>query len=138
MSRTGYIKDSTETKRFDIVHTVKCLIMSYLLSVVLLFVLSVVAAAKDLGGETVNICITVITGISVIFCGFMTARGAVRGGLINGTAAGLLYTILLYAIGSIVNGSLAFNVATVTALIVGVVCGAVGGVLGINTRKRKR
>lgn len=138
MSRASYIKDSGEGKRFDIVHTAKCLGLSYILSVVLLFILSVLATVLDMGGGAVNAMISVITGISVLFCGFTAARGAGRGGLLNGIVAGVLYTLLLYAAGSIIIGSFAFNLATVTAFLVGIICGGIGGVLGVNTKKRRR
>lgn len=138
MARSSYIKDSSEQRGFDIVHTAKCLGVSYILSVVLLFILAICATVWDMEAGAVNICVTVITGISVLFCGFTSARGAGRGGLINGIIAGVLYTLLLYAVGSIVSGSIGFNAATISALLVGVFCGGLGGVLGINTKRRRR
>ena len=137
MSRSGYTS-ADEGKRFDVVHTVKCLGISYIISVLLLLLLSVLATTMDMDSKTVNGCITGITAVSVIICGFMTAKKMGKGGLINGVIAGVLYTVLLYAIGSIVIGSFNFNIATVTALIMGIVGGGIGGVMGVNTKKRRR
>ncbi len=138
MSRASYIKGSEEGKGFDIIHLFKCLVFSYVLSIVLLFILSVIATVWDMNNTGISISVWAITGISVLLCGMMSARGVGRGGLINGVIAGVSYTALLYAIGGIITGSLGFNSATVTALLVGVICGGIGGVLGVNTKKRRR
>ncbi len=138
MARSKYIKENEEIKSFDVIHTAKCLGLSYILSVVLLFGLSVAATLWDMENGTVNIIITFITGISVLFCGLMSAKGVGRGGLLNGIIAGVLYTVILYAIGGIITGSLGFNSATVTALLIGLICGGIGGVFGVNMKKRRR
>ena len=137
MSRTAYIKDTNE-KKFDIVHTAKSVLISYGVSVVLLFLLSILAAAMDMESKTVNIFITLVTCISVALSGFMAARGTGRGGLINGVIAGMIYTVLLYLIGGLVNGNVGFNMATVLALLLGFICGGAGGVTGVNTKRRRR
>ncbi len=138
MSRTNYIKENGENKSFNIVHLCKCLGLSYILSVVLLFLLSLGATIWDMSNDTVNTMILVVTGISILFCGAAAARGVGRGGLLNGVVAGVLYTALLYAIGGIITGSLGFNLATVTALLIGIICGGIGGVVGVNTKKKRR
>ena len=137
MSRTGYIKDSNE-KRFDIIHTAKSVGIAYLVSVILLFVLSVGATVCDMEGKTVNVFITLITCISVALSGFMAAKGVGKGGLINGIVAGVIYTVMLYLAGGLINGNISFNTATLVAIVLGILCGGVGGVLGVNTKKRRR
>lgn len=138
MPRASYVKENTENKIFDIIHMGKCLGFAYILSVVLLFLLSLGATIWDMSSGMVDIFITAITGISVLFCGLMAAKGVGRGGLLNGIVAGVLYTALLYAIGGIITGSLGFNVATVTALLIGIICGGIGGVIGVNMKKKRR
>ncbi len=137
MSRVGYIKE-TEDKRFDIIHTVKSLGISYILSIVLLFVLSIIATIFTMESRAVNIGITLITCLSTLTCGYMTARGVGRSGLINGVLAGVLYTAFLYLIGCLVINQFSFNLATIIAIIMGVVCGGLGGVFAVNTKRRRR
>lgn len=137
MSRTGYIKDTTE-KKFDIIHTAKSVGVSYVVSVLLLFLLAVCATVSDMDGKMVNIFITLITCISVTLGGFMSARGTGRGGLLNGVLAGIIYTMLLYLAGGIINGDVSFNGATIVAMLLGIICGGTGGVLGVNTKRRRR
>ena len=138
MARASYIKESEEKKIFDIIHMGKCLGLSYVISVALLFLLSIGATVWNMSSGMVDISITVITGISVMICGLLSARGVGRGGLLNGVLAGVLYTALLYAIGGIITGSLGFNAATITAFLIGIICGGIGGVIGVNTKKRRR
>ena len=137
MSRANYIKDTTE-KKFDIIHTAKSVGVAYMVSVILLFLLSVGATFSEMESETVNIFITLITCISVALSGFMAARGTGKGGLLNGVISGVIYTVMLYLAGGLINGNISFNTATIVALILGIICGGAGGVLGVNTKRRRR
>ncbi|MBR2916009.1 MAG: TIGR04086 family membrane protein [Clostridia bacterium] len=137
MARTGYIKE-TQEKRFDIIHTAKSLGISYIVSIILLFVFSILATIFTFDSSGVNIGITLITCISVLLCGYMTARGVGRGGLINGVVAGVLYTVLLYLIGCLVINEFSFNLATIIAILLGIVCGGLGGVFAVNTRRHRK
>ena len=137
MAGTGYIKE-TEGKRFDIIHTLKSLGISYVFSIIMLFIFSIIATIFTFGNGGINIGITLITCLSVLLCGYMTARGVGRGGLLNGVLAGVLYTVLLYLIGCLVINKFSFNFATIIAILLGIVCGGLGGVFAVNTRRRRR
>ncbi len=137
MSRASYIKATEEIRGFDIIHLFKCIGVSYVLSIILLFMLSIGATIWDMGSGAVSISIWIITGISIIYCSMSVGKRAGRGGLLKGICAGLLYTAILYAIGGIITGSMGFNGATVTALLTGIICGGAGGVLGVNAKKRR-
>ncbi len=137
MARTGYIKE-TEGKRFDIIHTVKSLGISYIFSIILLFIFSIIATIFTFGSSGVNIGISIITCLSVLLCGYMTAKGVGRGGLLNGVLAGVFYTVLLYLIGCLIINEFSFNFATIIAIILGIVCGGLGGVFAVNTRRYRK
>ena len=137
MSRSGYIKETSD-KKFDIIHTAKCVGFAYIISVFLIFILAICATVSDMDGKMVNIFITLITCISVALGGFMSARGTGHGGLINGVLAGLIYTIILYLVGGLISRDISFNIVTVIAVALGIICGGIGGVFGVNTSKRRR
>jgi len=137
MSRASYINETTE-KKFDLIHTAKSVGIAYLISVILLFLLAIGATFSDMESKTVNILITLVTCVSVALSGFMAARGTGRGGLINGIIAGVMYTVILYLAGGLINGNISFNMSTVVAVILGIICGGLGGVFGVNTKKRRR
>ena len=138
MPRLSCEKGNFEGKRFDMVHLAKCIGISYVSSILMLFALALAATFWEMGSGTVNICIAVINGISVTLCGFSAAKGAGRGGLLTGAAAGAFYTVILYAIGSIISGNLSFGSAAALSAAVGIICGGVGGVIGVNRKRRRR
>lgn len=137
MSRSGYTKETGE-KKISILHTAKSVGIAYVVSVVLLLVLSVFMSFRPIENKTVNFIITLITCLSVAVGGFSASRSVGKCGLINGALAGIIYTALLYLIGGVANGGLAFNGATVFAICLGVICGGLGGIVGVNTKKRGR
>ncbi len=137
MSRSS-CAGTDERKSLNVLNMAKCLGISYIISVVLLFLLSVLAAVTDMEKFVINGCVTGITMISVALCGFMAAKKTGKGGLLNGVVAGLLYTVLLYAMGSLAVGSFNFNWVTAAAAAEGIICGGAGGVLGVNMGKRRR
>lgn len=136
---TGKIQDiSNEGALFDIAYTLKNLIVSYLISVVLLFVTAILATYLNMPDNILNIAVIVVTGLCLIITGFRSAKHCGRNGLLNGIIAGLVYTVILYLIGCAVNRGFAFTMSTISALIMGVVCGGLGGIIGINTKAKKR
>ena len=122
----------------DFMYAVKSVLSSYIVSIVLLFIAAVVITATPMSDFGIGICVNVITALSLIVCGFLVSRKARSRGLLNGAGAGLLYTVLLYVIGSLVTQDFSLGMSTVTALSLGVICGGIGGVMGINSRRRKK
>ena len=138
MPKSSFEKSNFDGKRFDILHLGKCLGISYVASILMLFILALAATFWEMESGAVNICIAVINGISVTLCGFAAAKRAGRGGLLTGAAAGAFYTLILYAVGTIITGNLSFGTAVITAAAVGVICGGIGGVIGVNRKGRRR
>lgn len=133
------IKDNTETDAsFDFVHTIKGVVISYFLSVVLLFIFSIIAVYSSLSDYMVNIGVNIITALSLIICGFIAAKGVKRAGLLNGAFSGIMYAVILYFIGCAVNLRFEISLSAVTVFVMSIICGAFGGVLGINTSKKRR
>ena len=128
---------SGENGIFDVVYTLKGVLISYIISIVLLLLVSVIATYAAMPEAQIRIAVNIVTAVSLIICGFRAARRARRMGLVNGAAAGLIYTILLYVVGSLITRELSFTLSTVTTLILGFICGGLGGVMGLNMRRKK-
>lgn len=129
---------SGERGVFDVVYTCKGVLISYVISMILLLAVSAVAVYAAMNDGQIRIAVNVVTALSLIVCGFHAARKARRMGLVNGAVAGLIYAVLLYLIGCAVAQQVIFSFSTVTTLILGFVCGGLGGIMGINLRRRKR
>ena len=46
---------------------------------------------------------------------------------------GLIYIILIYLISSVVNNAnFALNIGSIVMMVIGILCGAIGGIIGVN------
>ena len=87
---------------------------------------------KDIG-----LVVTITTIISALVAGFDAAKGAKEKGWFWGIIAGLLYAIILLAIGAWVSKGFLFDARSVSLLILSLAGGGLGGVLGINLKSKK-
>ncbi len=116
----------------------KTVLISYVLSVAMLFAASLVATFNALSDTTISITVNIITAFGVFLCGFLSGRHFSTKGIVFGSLCGILYAILLCLIGNLANQSIGFGSAAITALSIGFICGAVGGIVGINTKHQQR
>ena len=87
-------------------------------------------------GERLPFVVTVTALVSVIVAGFDAAKGADSRGWMWGIIAGALYAVILVAIGIWVMHGLQIDSRTITMVILSIAGGGLGGVIGINFKKR--
>lgn len=121
-----------------IIFMLKTVLFSYLVSVVLLFLASILATFQAFSDQLIAIIANSVTALGVFLCGFISGRHFASRGLIFGAICGIIYALLLLIIGNIASGTMSFGRDALTALAIGILCGAVGGIVGINTRKQRR
>ncbi len=117
---------------------IKTVLIAYCISIVLLFAVSLIATVQAFSDKAIAISANIVTALGVLLCGFMSGRHFPSKGLIFGALCGVLYSGLLCLIGNLAAQTLNFGASAVTALIIGVICGAVGGIAGINTKHTRR
>ncbi len=116
----------------------KAIFMSYCLSVALLFITAAAATFKSFSDQTISILVNIITAVGVLFCGFLSGRHFDSKGIVFGALCGTLYTVLLCVLGNLAAQTVNFTSGALTALCIGIICGAVGGIVGINTKRQSR
>ncbi len=114
---------------------VKTVIISYIISLVLLFLISIPATYQAFSPLAISIAANAVTAITTLFAGFLAGRHFSSKGIVFGTICGILYTLPLCIAGSITSGTPLWGQDTLVALGLGLVCGGVGGVVGINTKR---
>lgn len=122
----------------DFIYILSSAAVGFVLTIVLLFVASALAATACLPEAIVSLIVTAVTYLSVGVSGFRSARGIGRSGLISGAVTGLIYVTVLYLIGSIVSGNFMVSSSSAVNALICVLSGAVGGLIGINLRHKKR
>lgn len=114
---------------------VKTVVISYIISLILLFLISIPATYRAFSPLGVSIAANAVTAITTLFAGFWAGRHFSSKGIVFGTICGILYTLPLCIAGSISSGTPLFGQDTLVALGLGLICGGVGGVVGINTKR---
>lgn len=122
---------------FSLSGTLKCVAIALAVSIVLLFIFSFIIAFTPYPEGMVKLGIILILVVSNLTGGWLTAKEAQSRGWLNGTVAGAFYMLLLFIIGSFING---FNITSSAMLMIlfGLLSGAVGGIFGINTKRKTR
>ena len=142
MSRTALSRTSAETVGDGFVSGIffmlKTVMIAYCISIILLFAVSLIATVQAFSDKAIAIAANIVTALGVLLCGFMSGRHFSCKGLIFGALCGVIYSGLLCLIGNLAAQNLQFGASAVTALIIGVICGAVGGIAGINTKHTRR
>ena len=129
---------ATPAGSFDMLYYLKNTAIGFVLTIVLLFLVSVVGVFASLPEAVMKLLVSAVTYTTIGICGFFAARHIRRGGLVSGAISGLIYTIVLYLIGSIVNGDFSLNSSSAIFALISVLSGALGGIVGINLGYKKR
>lgn len=74
--------------------------------------------------------------LGAYFGGFICAKKYRKNGLLRGAACGLLVFIAVMIIGSLFAGSV-INISSTAKLLIVIVTGAVGGAIGVNSKRRR-
>ncbi len=116
----------------------KAVFVSYIISLLLLFAGALIATFGAFSDITVRIIANIVTALGTLIAGFMAGRHFSGKGIFFGAGCGIIYTLLLCIIGNIISGNINTGASFLTAMIIGILCGAVGGIAGINTKRTRR
>ncbi len=116
----------------------KPLFLSLALTFFALLCLAIAMAFGPVSVAAADRCILPITAMSVFFAGFLSARGQSTRGFLRGAASGALYGLVAYLVSALSFGSFSPGADFLKLLGMETLVGALGGIFGINTRRRKR
>ncbi|MDD2503591.1 MAG: TIGR04086 family membrane protein [Clostridia bacterium] len=126
---------STEKESLKISLLLKGLLASVIITVLAFILLSLILANTNFPQRLITPSVVVTTIISVLTAGSVSTRGIRNKGWLNGSIVGLVYMILLYLISSLVYNNFSIDRYVITMAAIGIMAGAIGGILGINTTK---
>ena len=121
-----------ETK--NIKYIIKGVIISIIATLILLLIFSILLTYTNISEKLINPFIIVITAISILIGSSIGNTKMKRNGLLNGAIIGGIYLILIYAISSIINHDFVLTVQSIIIIISGIICGMLGGIIGINKK----
>ncbi len=136
-------KETAEKLPFlDVVYLCKNTLFCFLATGILLLIGAVVVTYLSLTENVTELLVMILTALGVFLGGFRSAGKAGRQGLLQGMLFGVAYMTILTLVGMIGYGW-SMNQTSWLTILVGVLCGAIGGMMGVNTKsqaksKRKR
>lgn len=114
----------------------KCVGLSYLMTLAIFLVVALLLCFTEFPETMIGSAVVVTTIISIMFGGTCIARKVRTHGWLNGAAAGLTYMVILYVLSSLTGKGFGVNQYVIIMMLVGALAGAIGGIVGINLRKR--
>jgi len=110
------------------------LIYAFIFMAICTIVLSFMLWLSDLGEHSLSSAAFIIHGVSVLAGGFVSGRHSLRKGWLNGSMVGLVYAIIIILVGFLgFDAGLHLQTFILTGICIA--AAAVGGMLGVNTRK---
>ena len=116
----------------------KTVFVSYIISFVLLFVCALIATFQGFSDTVIFILANLVTALGTAISGFSAGRHFDRKGIFFGAGCGIIYTLFLCTVGNIISTKINTGSGFFAAFTIGIICGAVGGIAGINTKKVRR
>lgn len=111
-------------------------VKGYIISLVLLFILACIVTYTSFPESYVNGIISVITVIGILFASISVAKKYRTLGWLHGAITGVLYSMILYVLSASFLSFTGVQKGVLSFLVIGVVCGALGGIVGVNLKKR--
>ena len=107
--------------------------ISFAFTLISLTIFSALLTYTSLSESLIQPVVISVTGISILVGSFFVTRKVGKNGIIKGIGVGLIYIFLIYVISSVVNGgSFALTMGSVIMILIGILCGAIGGIIGVN------
>ena len=107
--------------------------ISFAFTLISLTIFSALLTYTNLSESLIQPVVISVTGISILAGSFFATRKVGKNGIIKGIGVGLIYIFLIYLISSIVNGgNFALTMGSVIMILIGILCGAIGGIIGVN------
>ncbi len=111
---------------------VRELVLSVLLTLLLIFILSVIISETSMSESIIIPAVIGITSISLMIGAFRISKSKKEKGIINGCVLGFIYMMILYIISSFANFEFTLTINSIIMMFLGILGGAVGGILGVN------
>lgn len=119
----------------NIISIFKAIVTSFILTLILLFIFSIILTYTSMGENSIPSVIIIITVISILIGGSIAGATIKKNGIIYGGIIGLIYILSLYLISSIVNTGFSVNIYSTIMIILSIIAGMIGGIVGVNIKK---
>lgn len=111
---------------------IKGSITSIILTLVLLFIFSIIVTYTNVKESIISPIIIIITSISILIGSSISSLKIKKNGLLNGAIVGIIYILTIYILSSIMGMGFKIDINSVLMIIFAIVAGMLGGIVGVN------
>lgn len=108
--------------------------IAFVITAIFLFIYACVLTFTNVGENTMNTVIIIITAISILIGSSIGNYKIKKNGLINGGVIGGIYLLIIYLISSILNWSFGLTIESLILIGIGIIFGILGGIIGVNKK----
>ena len=113
-------------------------LIAYAITCIAFVICAVLLRYTEFQESHVPMFVTMTSVLAVLVSGFDTARGADKDGWVWGLFAGIAYAIIWICLSVLITRSFNLSMRTITVIIMSVAGGGLGGMIGINFKKKKK
>ena len=125
-------KNENERKSSNILKVIKGSVISIFISVILLFIASLILTYTNIGENAIPTMIIIISAISIFVGSLVSAMHIKQKGILNGSLVGAIYIIIIYLFSSIAITGFNMNIKSLIMLAASIIAGTIGGIVGVN------
>ncbi len=125
-------KLNNSTTKENFIRIVKGSITSIILTLVLLFIFSIIVTYTNVKESIISPIIIIITSISILIGSSISSLKIKKNGLLNGAIVGIIYILTIYILSSIMGMGFKIDINSVLMIIFAIAAGMLGGIVGVN------
>ncbi len=118
--------------RQDIITVLKSSLVAIIITLICFVFFAVIIKVADLDENIIPPVVQVVLTLSIAFGGILAARSSKRMGWLKGAITGVVYILWALIISSLFGDSAFMGSLIFSNILLGVVAGAVGGIIGVN------
>ena len=107
---------------------------SICMTLIMILILSIVLSFTAIKENVIMPTVIFVSSFSILMGGFLVAKKVEAKGIVYGSVVGLIYMAILYLISSIMNFDFSLNANAIIMIVLGIIGGAIGGILGVNLK----
>lgn len=130
--RKAHNKQRPEHLGNDIIAILKSSIIAIIITLVCFAIFAIIIKVADLQETIIAPVVQVIRTLSIAFGGMLAAKSSKKVGWLKGGITGVVYVLFAFMISSLFGGSILMGSIIFSDILLGVIAGAVGGIIGVN------